>query len=220
MRITENLAMKQEEELHAFQEFGHIADLQGNTFMVETPSGRYSAKKAASCLLCPELGSRVLMVGDPTGDCYILAVLEFGKSKKHSIHFDGDTELIAKNGQLHIAAQKGIDLTTVEDVNLVSSKMKVHTNHADISISRLVYMGSTLFSQIDTIKTLASTVDATIKRLTQKLTRSYRTVEEEERVQAGQIDYSAEKTFSAHGKYSLVTAKKDVKIDGKMIHMG
>ncbi len=219
MRRTDNLARK-EETLQAFQEFGDIVALQGDTYVISTQSGRYSAKKSTSCLITPEAGARVLMVADPTGECYILAVLEPGSSQKCSIQFDGDTELVAKSGQIHIAAQKGIDLTTAKDISLVSSGMKLHTQNATISISRMTYMGTTLFAQIDKIKTLATAVDATIKRLTQRLTRSYRNVEEQDQLKAGQIDYSAENTLSVHGKYSLFTAKKDVKIDGKMIHMG
>ncbi len=77
-----------------------------------------------------------------------------------------------------------------------------------------------MFAQISKIKILATTIDSTIKRLTQKLMRSYRTVSDIDQVKAGKIDYNADNVMSLRGKYSLVTAKKDVKIDGKMIHMG
>ena len=214
-----NLA-RQQEDLFVFHEFGQVTELRDDTFIVDTRSGQYTAKKAVSCLLEPGKDARVLMVGDPSGECYILSVIEHGIDKKCSIQFDGDAELMTKNGRLQIAAQKDIELTTANNINLISSGFKVYSNIAEISISRLVYLGSSMFAQISKIKALATTMDSTISRLTQKLTRSYRTIEDIDQVKAGKIDYNAEKVMSIHGKYSLITAKKDIKIDGKLIHMG
>lgn len=215
----DNLAKKQD-DLFVFHEFGQVTELREDTFVVDTRSGQYTAKKAVSCLLKPGKGARVLMVGDPSGECYILSVIEHGIEKKCSIQFDGDAELLTKNGRLQIAAQNGIDLATVNNIGLISSGLTVHSTRAEISISQLLYLGSSMFAQVSKIKVLASTMDSTIKRLTQKLIRSYRTVEDLDQVKAGKIDYNAEKVMSLHGKYSLITAKKDVKIDGKLIHMG
>jgi hypothetical protein len=215
----DNLA-RQQDDLFVFHEFGQIAELQQGAFVVDTPSGRYTAKKAVSCLIEPGKDARVLIAGDPQGDCYILSVLEYGIEKKCSIQFDGDVEMVTKNGQFQLAAQKGINLTTVNNIGMVSSGLKVHSKQAEISISQLLYLGTSIFAQLSKIKVLATTVESTIRRLTQKLHRSYRTVEDLDQVKAGKIDYNAEKTMSLHGKYSLITAKNDVKIDGKMIHMG
>jgi len=215
----DNLA-RQQDDLFVFHEFGQVVELRKNAFVIDTHSGRYTAKKAVSCLLEPGKGARVLMAGDPEGDCYILSVLEHGIEKKCSVQFDGDVEMVTKNGQFQIAAQKGINLTTVDSIGMISSELKVHSNQAEISISQLFYLGTSIFAQLSKIKVLATTVESTIQRLTQKLLRSYRTVEDIDQVKAGKIDYRAEKTMSLHGKYSLITAKKDVKIDGKMIHMG
>jgi hypothetical protein len=215
----DNLA-RQQDDLIVFHEFGQVAEVRQGGFVVDTPSGRYTAKKAVSCLLEPGKGARVLIAGDPLGDCYILSVLEYGAEKKCSIQFDGDVEMVAKNGQFQLAAQKGIHLTTVEQIGMISSDLKVHSQRAEVSISQLVYLGTSIFAQLSKIKVLATTVESTIRRLTQKVFRSYRTVEDIDQVKAGKIDYNAEKTMSLHGKYSLLTAKNDVKIDGKMIHMG
>lgn len=219
MAKIDNLATKQA-DLFVFHEFGHITESHEDVFIVDTQSGRYTSKKAVSCLVEPGKGSRVLMAGYPGGDCYILSVLEYGIDNKCSIQFDGDVELITKNGQFQIAAQKGIDMVTADTINMVSSGLKVHSSRAEITISRLLYMGSSMFAQISKIKILATTIDSTIRRLTQKLMRSYRTVDDIDQIKAGKIDYNAENVMSLRGKYSLFTAKKDVKIDGKMIHMG
>jgi hypothetical protein len=215
----DNLA-RQQDDLFVFHEFGLVAESQQDAFIVDTPSGRYTAKKAVSCLLEPGKGARILMAGDPLGDCYILSVLEHGIDKKCSVQFDGDVEMVTKNGQFQLAAQKGISLTTVEQIGMVSSDLKVHSQRAEVSISQLFYLGTSIFAQLGKIKVLATTVESTVKRLTQKIMQSYRTVEDLDQVKAGKIDYNAEKTMSLHGKYSLITAKKDIKIDGKMIHMG
>lgn len=215
----DNLA-RQQEDFFVFHEFGQITGLRKDAFIVDAQSGRYVAKKAVSCLIQPRKGARVLIVTDMSGECYILSVLEHGIDKKSSIQIDGDAELITKNGRLQIAAQKGIDLATVGNIGLVSSGLKVHSNRAEVSISRLFYLGSFVFGQIGKIKVLASTMESAIKRLTQKIGCSYRTVEDLDQVKAGKLEYRAEKLMALRGKYSMFTAEEDVRIDGERIHLG
>jgi len=215
----DNLA-RQPEDFLVFHEFGHITGLQEDAFIVDAGSGRYVAKKAVSCLLEPRMGARVLLVGDATGECYILSVLEHGIDKKSSIQFDGDAEVVTRNGRLQIAAQKGIDLATVDNIGLVSSGLNVHSNGAEVSISRLSYRGSSMFAQIGKIKVLAATIESAARRLTQKIKQSYRTVEDLDQVKAGKLEYRAEKLMAFRGKYSMFTAEEDVRIDGERIHLG
>jgi len=215
----DNLARKHD-NLSVFHELGTITNIQKDTYTVTTVSGTYTAHKAVSCLLVPTDGAKVLMLGDPEGKCYILAVLEHGIEQKSSIRLDGDSEIVAQNGRLQIAAQEGIDLVSANDIGLMAPDLTVHSQRAEISIPQLFYAGTKMLAKISTIKIIASSLESTVRRVRQQLTSSFRSVEEMDQVKAGKIDYTAEKVMSLRGKYSLVTAKEDVKIDGKMIHMG
>jgi len=74
--------------------------------------------------------------------------------------------------------------------------------------------------QVEKIRLIVTTFDSLIERLTQRIKRSYRTIEEIDRLRAGRLDYLIDKLLSLRGKYSMLTAKEDVKIDAERIHMG
>ena len=63
-------------------------------------------------------------------------------------------------------------------------------------------------------------MDAAIERVTHKLKRSYRIVEEVDCVRSREMDYRATNNVSIRGKNALVTAEELVKLDGSQIHVG
>jgi len=62
--------------------------------------------------------------------------------------------------------------------------------------------------------------DSVVERLSQRVRRSYRKVEELEQVHAQQLDYVATKNVSVRGHNTLLTAEELVKLDGEQVHLG
>lgn len=215
----DNLARKRDFG-SAFQECGVISESEESYFAVETNSGTWKAKQATSCLIQPLVGDKVLVSVDPSNGCYVLAILERQKGKTYSLAFDSDVELKVSNGRFTLASQEGLDLASAKDVNLVSSDLKVYSTRGEVGVDRLFFLGSFLQAQLERISLIAGVFDSVLERLSQKVKWSYRTIEESEHVKAGGLHYVAKKLLSLRGKYSMITAKKDVKIDGERIHMG
>ena len=67
---------------------------------------------------------------------------------------------------------------------------------------------------------MAGLVDTVMERISQKVKRSYRLVEECDYLRSGEVDYRADKNMSLHGDNTMVTAKELVKVDGGQIHLG
>jgi hypothetical protein len=150
----------------------------------------------------------------------VLAVLEREAGAPAILSTEGDLEIRQRRGRVSIAAQEGIDLVAAKDVSVTSSGVNVHASEGSVVLQSLSFVGSAVLAQVDRVKLLAETFDAVLDRFSQKVKRSYRTVEETDQVRAERIDYTATSTMSLHGENTLMTAEQLVKVDGEQIHLG
>jgi hypothetical protein len=134
--------------------------------------------------------------------------------------FEGDVEFKAKEGRFRVAAQEGIDLVTAKDTALVSPELSINSIQADVSIQHLSFFGTFLQGQIERIKLIGEACDSIFERVSQRVKRCYRWVDELDQLKAGQLNYLVKKLMSLRGKYSVLTAEEDVRIDGDKILMG
>jgi len=214
----ENLARALDKEEN-FLEYGTVKLAQGGAFTVAAESGVVAAKRSFSCLVEPLPEDRVLMSRAASG-CYILAILERHGDQHACLAFEGDADLRLKQGRLRVAAQEGIDLVTAKDTALVSPELSINSVQAEVSIQHLSFFGTFLEGQIERIKLIGQACDSIFDRVSQRVKRSYRWVEELDQLRAGQLNYLVKKLMSLRGKYSVLTAEEDVRIDGDKILMG
>ena len=202
------------------QELGTIAGRDDDSWLVDTSRGSCRATRAASCLLEPAEGDRVLCAMTATGRTWVLAVLDRDPTAAARLSAEGDLELRVRGGRLSVSSDQGIDMTTTADLQVTSQKRGVNAVEGNVVVQRLSYLGRYLQSEVEKVKSLAGTFDAVLGRFNQRVQRSYRRVEEYDCVKAKQIDYVAESTLSRHGETSMMTAAELVKIDGSQVHVG
>jgi hypothetical protein len=180
---------------------GSVKGREGAHYFVTDESGLVRALRAASCLIDPGLGDRVL-VSVAQGEAYILAVLDGPES--------GTRIDIA--GPLTIASGTGLSL---EAPRIVTKAEEGEYRFVRLSVTSL-RLDATLEQAkltIERLHTLATDILAEIGN-------SVRRIAGLDHVSAGQIDQQAKDTASLHGRFTSVTADKDVRIDGDQIHMG
>jgi hypothetical protein len=215
----DNLARLFKKE-HVYLEYCCVTGSEGRFYTVETASGILTAKKSVNCLIEPLPGDTVLISRTDSGQCYILGVMERAEERHSTLVFDGDVELKTTDGRFSIAAQNGIDLVTAKDTSMVSAELSVNSMQAEVTIQHLSFFGMFLQGQIERIKLIGQACDSFFERVSQRVKRSYRRVDELEQLRAGQLSYSVKKLMSLRGKYSVLTAEEDVRIDGDKILMG
>ncbi len=213
-------AVRQLIQIETIYEQGIVVKCEEETYTVETHSGTYEAKQAVSCLISPEPNDKVLLAGNHDEGFYVLSILERGETSKKTISFYGDVAFCVKDGRLTLSSQQGLNLTSGESVDITSPGLNVRTLKGEVHIHDLIFSGSFWIGQLHKIKVAINIVDSFVERLSQRIKRSYRTIEEVDRLRAGRLDYLIDKLLSLRGKYSMLTAKEDVKIDGERIHMG
>jgi hypothetical protein len=201
-------------------ETGRILESDDDPLTVEIGAERRPARRAASCLLGPEAGDTVLIARGTDGTDHVLAVLHRASDEAPRVVFPRDAEIRSESGRLRISARRGIDLVSAGETSLVSRRLSVHAGEAEVHVTDLSFAGAFFRAQVETIKLFARACDSVVERISQRFRRSFRRVEDLDQVRARQIDHRAEKLLSLRGKYSMLTAEEDVRIDGDKILMG
>lgn len=215
----DNLARKLDND-PVFQDVGTVMAVTGASFALRASFGKVDARRAVSCLIEPREGDRVLFGGNRREGHYILAILARQEGAGAAVCIDGNLELRLPNGRFVVAAQEGVEVVSTKDVSVVSGAVHVNAAEGNVGVERLTFFGSLVRAEIETVKLLADRVDSVVERLSQRLKRSFRSVEESDQVRASHIDYTAKKTMSLHAGNALVTAEELVKLDGEQIHVG
>lgn len=197
-----------------FQEFGEIVATDGALSTVRTALADVVARRAASCLLTPSVGDRVLLATEDRGDAYVLAVLEQRDPGQATISVDGDLSLRSVHGKVSVAAREGIDLITAAAARIASTEVQV------TALETLTIATAAMKAELDKVKVVATTVDSFFERVSQRVKRSFRTVEEIDQVKARHLDYAASGNAHIRGENTLVTAHDLVKVNAEQVHIG
>jgi hypothetical protein len=213
-----NVAKKLAAPEEASQLTGTLLRLEGETMVVRTEVGDVRARRAVSCLVSPELHDFVL-VATQGKSAWVLAVLE-RESTKATLVADGDLEVRVPNGKFSVASQDGIDLVSQKSVNLLAEQIGIHANTAKIVANDIVALGSKVLAELTETRIRGSILDKVFERVSEKVQRSFRRVEEIDQLKAKQVDYHAEHTMSLRSENFVANAKELVKVDGEQIHFG
>ena len=199
---------------------GTVTTCRAEGILVSTDEGEFLAKRAFSCLIEPVPGDRVLVAGDAGTDVYVIAVLERTSAAAATIRVEGDLNLGAPSGRIGIVSAKGIDLATASLMTVTASELTVKAPKGNVFLDHLTYLGSRVFAHAKAFKLAGEVFEAVLDRISHKVKRSYKVVEEIDQVRSSQIDYRADKNMSMRGQNTLISADELVKVDGDQIHLG
>ncbi len=202
------------------QEYGYVVKAEESNYKVETDTGIIEAHKAFSCLVQPKENDKVLVCLPQEGDAYILAVLERENQPNLEIAHETGIQFSTGSGSIVLDPDEGLALRSSKNISLESTKFKGKFSSGELSFHKFLVAGQALEATLTRIKAVAHVVETIAERVQQTIKNSYKTVEESEFLNAGAIHHIAKKMFNLRGRYTVITARKDVKINGKHIHMG
>jgi hypothetical protein len=202
-------------------QYGKVLEpLEPGWLRLETAAGIVKATRAANCLVEPEPGDLALLSADEFGRAYLLAVLERAGQGPVALTFEHDVDLKAPAGRMRIAAGQGVELVAGPELQIAAGKLGLHAAEAEVCVPQMSYYGQFLEAQVERIKLFGEACDSVFERVSQRVQRSYRWVAELDQLHAGHLNYLVKKLMSLRGQYAVVTAEKDVRIDGDKILMG
>jgi hypothetical protein len=217
----QNLARKQQHDPEVSQTLGTVIGAEGGALVIETETRELRAKRATSCLLEPAPGDVVLVadVGDGR-HAYVLAVLEREAGAPGHLVADGDLAIKLSAGALDVVTANGVRLVSRQEVSVVSGAFRVNAVDGSVVLERLSFLGKLVRAEVGKAKVFGETLDSLLERVSQRVKRSYRMVEELDHVRAEQIDYAAQKRLGLHGENAVISAECLAKVEGDQIHLG
>ncbi len=214
-----NLAPK-EKQAFVVEEYGHIVGKTGDRYQVETTTGRVEALRAVTCLIEPGVGDKVLVCLAEGEAAYVLAILDRPDQADFHMAVPGNLTVSSTKGSIRMKAKDTIALSSERSVEMSSACLNTTFHTAQLVFHKLLYMGHIFEATLSRIKTVSRVVEAISERFHQIAGTSYRTIKESEHLRTGTYHCIVDKLLSMRGKYTVLTAKTDVKINGKHIHMG
>jgi hypothetical protein len=176
-----------------------------------------AARRAASCLLCPKPGDRVLLGLVP--EAYVLAVLDRDESSPSELGFFGDVSLVA-GGELALRGQEGVTVTSANRISLLSRLLDIKAADGRLAVERLTAVAKAAQAHFEKLGLVAQACDLVADRIGTRAKRIYRFVEELDQLRTRHLDYRAQDTAQLRATHTAVTAKQVVKIDGEQVHVG
>ncbi|MGO3126008.1 MAG: DUF3540 domain-containing protein [Advenella sp.] len=187
-------------------------------FVVECDGHEWVCRRAASCLLQPQVGDTVLISGPERERVYLIAVIEQAQQNESTVSVPGKLNISADSVNIHSAAAMQLRGGTALDIN--TAQLKLSAEKGQCVIDEMQYVGRELKTTVGMMRVIGKVYESIMDRLSFMSRTSFKLTEEVEHLRAGTIDYQAEQSARLHSKYTMVTAKDLVKVDGKQIHMG
>ncbi|CDG96224.1 DUF3540 domain-containing protein [Xenorhabdus bovienii] len=203
-RYTEQPQTKQPSPFPSQQIVGQVVNIfQDGKLMVKNQNHGWHCRQAASCLLAPAMGDRVLLV-EADEQLWILAILERAEQQ--------DPAVIKVSGDLSIMAQGNL--------NLSSNGLNITAENGNCHINEMQYSGGSLSAWVSVSKIIGNQFESVWQTVTQLSHRLFRHTTQTEQVHAGQLDMQAENYMRLHAQNTVITAKAITKIDAEQIHIG
>ena len=203
-------------------QYAVVSDVTEHGITVESGYSNYNAQLAASCLVSPLPGDRVLVVNGGGEEAFILAVLdrEANRHEPTGLNLEGDVCLNVRNGSLEIRAEKGMHLAAREELSAVASTLDLRATSASLLAETARLEGAHLETKFREVRMLAEKCREILGIFTQQCNSSTRMVEEHDELQAGSIRQAADGTMTTQARNIFQAAEENVHIDAEKIHLG
>ncbi len=218
-----SIARKLTETMAPTQDVGAVTARDGaeaTPWRVRTEGGTYEARRAVSCLVEPAVGDTVLVTVLATGECYVLAILERPEATATTLTVPGDLNVSLPGGRFVVAARESVELAAGREVSVAAGRVSVNAVDGSVALQKLSLLAGLVRGEAESVKVVAAAIDTAVGRLTERIGRSFRTVEESDHLRANHIDYRAKEHLSLHADAALVSANELVKVDAEQIHIG
>jgi hypothetical protein len=189
-------------------------------FEIRVGGRTLEARRAASCLLAPAAGDRI--VAAISGDeVFVLGVLERSDRSASAIELGhGVTIDVDESQSVSIRGAGDLHLHGSRSVTATSEEVRIHAGRASLIAKKVEAVGLSLESSFDHVRQLGRVVEILADEVSSRLKRSFRFVSEIDQTRAHIVDVRAEGHVNIHGENTSVTARQIAKIDSNQIHIG
>ena len=188
-------------------------------YQVMTDDGQaLIAQKAAGCLLLPEKEDRVLLACGEGGESFVMEVLVKANGQGEVV-VPKDTTIRSEDGKLRMHSQT-IVLTATEKATVEAPAVSLSGVAGEVRFLSFSLLAKTMGVRLQKASLLVDVLDTVCGRLSERITNSFRHIENLEETKAGRLRTIVRERFALRAKQTSILSEEDVTIDGKKIHLG
>ncbi len=192
--------------------FGTVTGALDDRFLIRQGSRMLPARRAAGCLLAPELGDRVLLASDGAEEHYVLQVLARVSTEPGRVGLEEGLVLHGGAGPLEMAGET-LRLTAGERLELKAPEIAVHGG-------LVAMVGETLSQAFARTRCVTGSLERIAGRVVERVRRLYRTVEETEHARVGRLRLDVEQSLRMKAGRATLEAEETLQLDGNKIQVG
>jgi len=190
---------------------GVVTGVGADAMVVTSGRMQANAKRAASCLMLPQVGDTVACLMVAPNELWVLAVLEREVASGCILQTPANTRLEAASGRLTFGAQ---------ELHLETESLVARSLEADLVVERGRVTGSELRVVGSVVKIVGSVLSTVFDRVSHFSKNHLRTTDGLDRVQAMHLDCEASQLLRLSGEHALINGEKLIKARGGQIHFG
>jgi hypothetical protein len=196
-----------------------VKSISDDRIVIRTNRGVVNATRAFSCVISPCVDD-VVLISCVANRFHLLSILERPTASVMNIEFPGDAYLCSKEGKLNLSAKDGIDITTPAKAGITSTEINMAAANIGMQSNVLKAAVTDIEVLSKTTKLSVSVLQVVAKQISQKTDVVMRWVETVETLSIGSLVQNIRSNFILHSDQTVITAKKDMRIDAERIHMG
>jgi len=196
-----------------------VKGVSKNSLMIDAGFGVVNARTAFSCLVAPVVGD-IVLVNQSANAYHVLAVLERSAEQDMTLSFPANVKMQATQGKLDLISTEDISLLTSAETHLIASKLNMTSGNMDVTTGKLTSRTKEVESHSQSVKLYTDIINTVAKQITQRTEILVRWVEGVETLNIGNLIQTVRKNYTSHSHQAVITARKDMRIDGERIHMG
>ena len=194
------------------------AEGEVRTWEVEDRGQRRAARRAASCLLEPEVGDQVWIVVEGAR-CYVVSVLERRAEGPATLRVDADAALRV-DGRLEIHAADDLQLRSDRQVGVAGDEIEVQARAGRVFVRECKAVLQSLLTHATSSTLVAKVAETLAERISTSSKTSVHNVSEIDQLRAGVIDHRAAEVAQLAGDKVLVNGGEIAKVEAGQIHLG
>lgn len=190
------------------------------TIEVRVAGRSLEARRAASCLLAPAPGDRVLVASGGSA-VFVIAVLERGEADVDAIELGRGVALdVDADRSVRVRGATNLELCASEVITATSPEVRVRAERASVIAKKVEAIGASVESSFDQVRQFGRILEVVADEVSTRVKRSLRIVSELDQTRANAVEIRAEGVVTIHGENTAVTARQVAKIDSNQIHIG
>lgn len=193
---------------------------RADLLVTEDDGARHPAQRAASCLLDPQPGDRVLVAHSSAGSAHITAVLEREGQSPARLGFEDGVEICAPEGGVGITARDEVRVRSTRKIEIGAPKLDLSAQVGQLMVENLSVAGKVARIGVEQAQLVARSADAVVDRVVESFKSRLCKVEWLDRLQAKVLQQDVDGIHAMSTGYTVLRARKDVKIDGEQIIVG